>query len=148
MNSSILLLLLKIVQPRALIKLHEERVKAGNRDNGNARRMSGRVKLWANECRVGRCMRSFTENIILTFSVHIQKLMKTLVEIKWVDDSNKVWWRVFQEIHTYSQYCNTSVPEIVQMIFGFVFYFHHWHLCVCICDAVPNFAVMQMYVCL
>lgn len=33
MNPSILLLLLKIVQPRALIKLHEERVKTGNTDN-------------------------------------------------------------------------------------------------------------------
>lgn len=32
-ESKHLLLLLKIVQPRALIKLHEERVKAGNRDN-------------------------------------------------------------------------------------------------------------------
>lgn len=26
---------LKIVQPRALIKLHEERVKAGNKNNNN-----------------------------------------------------------------------------------------------------------------
>lgn len=32
-ESKHLLLLPKIVQPRALIKLHEERVKAGNRNN-------------------------------------------------------------------------------------------------------------------
>lgn len=36
--------------------------------------------------------RALHRNIILTFSVHIQKLMKTLLEIKWVDDSNKRYW--------------------------------------------------------
>lgn len=91
-------------------------------------------------------------NIILTFSVHIQKLMKTLLEIKWVDDTaTKVWWGDSRNPHTHSTYSHNIVELCTRARANDIRFCVLLSSLACVCvpaKTVPNFAVMQMYVCL